>query len=104
MMANWQFWLLTALASICTALIGANMYRFSENRVLQAEVNQRTQFIQQTVPLEGLNREIVGALAQLAVRNQDDQIRSMLASLGISMTETPSAPAAPTGTPAPRKK
>lgn len=93
MLTRWQFWVLTVLALASVTLIGANMWRFSANRQLQAEVTQRAQYIQQTVPLETLNREIVAALAQLAVRNKDDQLRALLTSLGLTVTETPNTPA-----------
>lgn len=91
MLARWQFWVLTLLALLSVALIGANIWRFAGNRQLQAEVTQRAQYVQQTAPLEVLNREIVAALAQLAVRNKDDQIRALLTSLGLTVTETPAA-------------
>lgn len=97
MLARWQFWVLTVLSVSCVALVAANIWRFAENRRQQQEVSQRAQFLQQTVPLETLNREIVAALAQLAVRNKDSNLRAMLASLGLTVTEsneTP-APAAP---------
>lgn len=94
MLSRWQFWVLTLLSLISVALIGTNMWRFAANRQQQAEVTQRAQFVQQTAPLEVLNREIVAALAQLAVRNKDDQLRAMLTSLGLTVTETP--PPAPT--------
>lgn len=96
MLARWQFWVLTLLSLISVALIGTNMWRFAANRQQQAEVNQRAQYVQQTGPLEVLNREIVAALAQLAVRNKDDQLRALLTSLGLTVTETPRAvPPAP---------
>lgn len=96
MLKTWQFWTLTGLSIVTASLIALNMFRFSENRKLQADVNQRAQFIQQTIPLETLSRDIALALAQLGVRNQDDQIRSLLSSLGISVTVNapPPAPAA----------
>lgn len=104
MLSKWQFWLLTVLAAGTVATIAANMVRFADNRRQQAEVAQRAQYIQQTVPLEALSREIVGALAQLSVRNQDDQIRSMLSGLGFKVNET-AAPQQPAQTAAqPRKK
>lgn len=88
MLGRVQFWTLTALAAITAVLIAANMFRFSENRRLQAAVNERGQFIQQTVPLETLSREIALALAQLGVREQDEQINALLSSLGITVTIT----------------
>lgn len=96
MLGRIQFWTLSALAALTALLIAANMFRFSENRRLQAEVNERGQFIQQTVPLEALSREIALALAQLGVREQDEQITALLSSLGITVTVTAPEPAAGT--------
>jgi len=104
MLTRWQFWVLTLLSVVSVVLIGANMWRFAGNRQLQAEVNQRAQFVQQTVPLEALNREIVAALAQLAVRNKDDQLRAMLASMGLTLTESSSTPSPAAASPQPAKK
>jgi hypothetical protein len=91
---NWQFWLLVALASAAAALTGANMWAFSINRQLQADVNERAQYIQQSSQLEQLAREMANALAQLAARNQDEQVRAMLAGLGVTMAVTNALPAA----------
>ena len=76
----------------------ANILLFSQNRERQQEVTSRGQFIQQSVQLEALYREIAKALADLAVRNKDQQLRDMLAAQGISVTVNP-APA-PTVAPA----
>ena len=104
-LTRWQFWLLTILAAATASLVVASMVRFAENRRLQAEVSQRAQFVQQTVPLEALNREIVTALAQLAVRGPDEQIRAMLSSLGISVSENPAVMTpSPAGTASQPKK
>jgi hypothetical protein len=93
----WQFWILTVVAAATAVLVVANMYRFSANRQVQSEVNLRNLFIQQSIPLENLSREIALALAQLGVKSQDDQIRALLNSLGISVqvNTSPAAPAAP---------
>jgi hypothetical protein len=102
MLSKGEFWGLTALAVVIAALIAVNMLLFNENRTRQAEVNQRALFIQQTVPLETLSREIAVALAQLSARTQDEQIRALLGSLGISVTVTaPAAQPAPGPKPAP---
>jgi hypothetical protein len=99
MLSKLEFWILTALAALVAALVAVNMYVFRENRQLQTEVNQRALFIQQTVPLEALSREIAVALAQLGVRSQDAQIQALLSSLGIVVTVKPPPPAP---APAPR--
>ena len=102
MLSKTQFWILTLLAALIAALIAVNMYLFGKNRQVQLEVNQRALFIQQTVPLEALSREIAVALAQLGVRSQDEQIRALLTSLGITVTvNAPSAQPAQQAAPAP---
>lgn len=95
MLKSWQFWILTALAVAQAALMATNMVGFGDNRKLQAEVNQRGQFIQESIRLEQLTREIALALAQLGVRNQDAQIQSMLGSLGITINVNEAQPARP---------
>jgi|MudIll2142460700_1097286.scaffolds.fasta_scaffold920494_1 hypothetical protein len=100
MLSKGEFWVLTILAGIIAALIAVNMYLFGKNREVQTEVNQRALFIQQTGPLEALSREIAVALAQLGTRSQDEQIRALLTSLGITVTVNAPAPQ-PTPAPAP---
>jgi len=105
MLRKWQFWTLTVLASLILVLVAANMWLFLGNRSRQVEINQRQQFIQQSIQLEGLNREIVKALAELSVKNQDEQVKSLLASHGITFTVNPppSTPGGPAES-APAKK
>lgn len=92
MFRNWQYRLLSALGALALALVLANGALFLLNREAQAEVGTRQQFIQQSVQLETLYREIVKALAELAVKNNDSQVMQMLASQGINVSVT--APAA----------
>jgi hypothetical protein len=72
----------------------ANGVLFTQNRSVQAELNARQQYLQQTVGLESLYRDIVKALAELGAKNNDQQLLQILAAQGISVTFTPSAPAA----------
>ena len=97
-----EFWILTALAAIGLLLSIANMILFSQNRAAQAEVTGRAQFIQQAAQLEPLYREMVKALGELAVRNNDTQLRDMLAKQGITVN-LPVAPPALAPAPEPKK-
>jgi uncharacterized membrane protein len=91
-----EFLILTALATIALLLAIANMILFSQNRTAQAEVTQRAQYIQQAAQLEPLYREMVKALGEMTVRNNDTQLRDMLAKQGITVNLAPQpAPAAP---------
>ena len=98
-----EFWILTALAAIGLLLAVANMVMFSQNRASQAEVSGRAQYVQQAAQLEPLYREMVKALGELTVRNNDVQLRDMLAKQGITVSVNPAPLAAP-GPPAAEPK
>ncbi len=85
MLKRHEFWILTAAGGLAIALSLANAYLFTGNRTLQQQANQRAQYIQQSIALEGLYREIVQGLAQRAVSTRDDQIRDLLAGEGITL-------------------
>ena len=90
---------ITLAAALGLVLALANMVLFEKNRTLQAEVSTRAQYIQQSVQLEGLQREIVNAIASLALRNKDDALKTILSQQGITFkaepSESTSSPAAP---------
>jgi hypothetical protein len=97
-----EFWILTVLAVAAVVLAIVNMVMFTQNRAAQAEVGSRAQYIQGAAQVEPLYREMVKALADLAVRNNDTQLRDMLTKQGITLTAAP--PAAPAPAPAPEAK
>ena len=76
------------------------------NRSVQSEVNQRQQFINQSIQLGRVNDALIRALATMAVSNNDDKLRDLLAQSGITINPTTGAPereaapaaAAPTAT------
>ena len=93
MLKTWQFWVLTALALIAGAMAGTNGVLLMVNQKAQAEIAQRSQFIQQSIQLEALFREIVKALADWTARNQDGAVHDLLAAHGINVGENPAPPA-----------
>ena len=92
-MTRWQFWAVSGLGAVALVLTVVNMFLFSTARSLQAEVNARQQFIQQSVQLEVLNRDLINAIAALAVRRQDEQLRGLLAAHGITLSPPTPVPA-----------
>ena len=90
-----QYWTLTTLATCCLALAGGNVALSSSNRGLQSEIGVRQQYVQQSMQLEGLYREITRALAELGARNNDPDVRALLQRHGIAYTVDPPASAAP---------
>ena len=104
-----QFATLTALGVLALALVGANGSLFLANRAAQDEIAARGAMVQQTVPLEALQRDIARTLADLALRSQDRQVLDMLAANNITVTAnaaangSPNAPAAPAAAPTPSR-
>ena len=70
--------ILLGLALPFAGIVAANVSMVALNRATQAEIGERAQFIQQSVALERLNQEIIRALAELAVRNQDKDVTARL--------------------------
>jgi len=93
-MGRVQFWLATAIGALCLLLAAGNITLTTMNRSLQGDIALRQQYVQQSVQLEGLYREIVRALAELGARNNDDAVKSLLARHGISYSVNPTPDAA----------
>jgi hypothetical protein len=102
MLARWQFNALVALGGISLVLTVVNAALFTLNRESQSEIAQRQQFVQQSVGLEGLYREIVKALAELGARTSDRGLLDILAAQGLNVTI--GGPAAQAAASAPARK
>ena len=81
--------LLDVLAVLTLPLVGVNMYLVYTNQTLQREVSERQQFIAQSVQIQQVTRDLASALANLAVKNNDEQIRQLLTSHGVTFSVTP---------------
>ena len=84
MMRRWQN-IITVAAAFGILLLLTNMVLVERTRILQAEVSSRAQYIQQTVQLEGLQRDLLNAVANLSVRNKDDALKAILTDQGITI-------------------
>ena len=84
---------LTPLAGLILILVLVNLLLSLGNQSLRLQVAESQQFITQSIQLEGLHREIVTALATVAVKNNDEQLKNLLASQGISLIDKPRAAA-----------
>ena len=104
-MSKLQYYTVTLIAAACFAAMLASTILGYNNAKARADVNQRQQFVQQSVQLEGLYKEIVRALAEMGARNNDGDVKAMLQKNGITYTANASAPGSPApGTPAPVRK
>jgi len=94
-----QSTLLTVFGALALLLGVANATLATLNRSEQARLLQSQQFVQQTVPLETLYREIAKALAELAVKGNDRDLLALLAAQGINVTVNTPPAAAPKAAP-----
>jgi hypothetical protein len=81
--------ILTALGIVLLVLVLVDILLSLGNQSLRAEVNQRQQFLTQSIQLEGLHREIVTVLATVALKTNNDPLKSLLASQGINLGQPP---------------
>jgi hypothetical protein len=89
---TWVYRLLVALSGITVVLVVAYIVLAQDNRSIQAEVNQRQQFINQSIQLGRINDTLIRALAAAAVDSNDDKLRELLAQNGITINPTTGAP------------
>jgi hypothetical protein len=86
MLKRIEFILLTLAAATFLVIVIANVSVSRASRVMQTQLTEQQQFIATTAQLEVLNRELIRALAELAARNNDEAIRSLLSANGITFT------------------
>jgi hypothetical protein len=86
MLVRWQHHLLSVLAATALLAVVVNVLLFAQVRDAQQALQQRQQFIQQTVPVEALYRDIVKSLAEMAVRDKDKPLLDMLKAQGLTIT------------------
>ena len=89
---GWLYRLLVALSGITLILVVAYIVVIQDNRTVQAAINQRQQFINQSIRLDRIDDALIRALAATAVSNKDDRLRELLAQNGITINPTTGAP------------
>lgn len=99
MLKSYQYWILSLIAALGLLLMITDVVYVRHNQTLRTEVESRAQYIQQSTQLQVLYQDMIKALADLSVRNKDDQLRDLLSKEGINVTINPPAPAAAGGPP-----
>ena len=95
-MTRTQYRVVTAIAAACFLAMLANIGLGLANGAARIDVDQRQQFVQQSIQLESLYKEIVRSLAEMGARNNDGDVKAMLQKHGITYNVTPPAtPVAP---------
>ena len=80
---------LTAWSGLILLLVILNIFLGLGNQSIQAEVGERQQEIAQTIQLEGLNRQLITVLANMALKTNDERLKKLLAEAGINLDVAP---------------
>jgi hypothetical protein len=84
----------TAVGAIALVLMVCNLVLFFRNEALQADVNQRQQYINEGATIARVNEGLVRELMTSAETNNDQALRDVLHQQGINYTVTPNAASA----------
>lgn len=76
------------LSCLVLLLVLVNILLMMGNQSVQTEVGDRQQFISQAIQLENLNRQVVGAMANMALKSNDEQLKKLLMANGIDLDAT----------------
>jgi hypothetical protein len=82
---GWLYWAAVALSGLTFILVLVYIILVQDNRAVQREVNQRQQFITQSIQLGRVNDVLIRGLAAAAVKTNDDKLRELLSRNGITV-------------------
>jgi hypothetical protein len=85
---GWIYWASVALSAAALLFVVLNAILSEGNRSIQVEVNQRQQYINQSIQFGRVNEALIRSLAQTAVSDKDNKLRELLAQQGITINET----------------
>jgi len=74
-----------ALSCLVLLLVLVNILLMMGNQSVQTEVGDRQQFISQAIQLDNLSRQVVGAMANMALKSNDEQLKKLLMANGIDL-------------------
>lgn len=101
---EWLYRVIVGLSGFSLILVVAYIILVQNNRSEQLEVNQRQQFINQSIQLGRINESLIHAITAAAVSNNDDKLRELLTQQGITINAAgepvPSSPPAEKSPPA----
>lgn len=80
---------LSTLSALVLLLVLANVFIAIGNQSIQTDVSERQQVIASTLQLEALNRQLINVLANLALKTNDEQLKAVLATVGINLQAGP---------------
>ena len=98
---EWLYLVTVGLAGFALVLVAAYIFLVQDNRSVQAEVNRRQQYINQSMQLARVSEALIRALAAAAVNDKEDKLRDLLAQSGITINAAGDPERAPPSAPQP---
>lgn len=82
---TWLYRVTVGVSGLAIVLVLVYISLVQDNRAVQAEVNRRQQFINQSIQLGRISDALIRALAAAVVNSKDDKLRDLLAQNGITV-------------------
>jgi predicted Holliday junction resolvase-like endonuclease len=79
----------TIFSCLLLILVLVNILLAYGNQSLQSEVAERQQTIGQAIQLEGLYRQVISVVAEMAVKTNDAQLKELLKASGFAIGPQP---------------
>jgi len=98
------YWGSVIFSALALVLIITDISLSNANRTLQQDVSQRQSLVASGQQLGQLNQNLVQALAEAAYKNNNLELRDLLATQGITLKNSEAAPAAAPATKPTEKK
>jgi hypothetical protein len=76
------------LACLVLLFVLADMLLIIGNQSIQSEVGERQQIIAQAIQLENISRQVVGVLANMALKTNDEPLKKLLAASGVNLEDS----------------
>jgi hypothetical protein len=81
----------TIFSCLLLVLVLVNILFAYGNQSLQSEVAERQQMIAQAIQLEGVYRQVITVIAEMAVKTNDPQLKELLKTSGFALGPQPGA-------------
>jgi hypothetical protein len=90
---QWQFYLLTGISAVALGLVFVTTTLSASIGGMREQLDERQQFINESIVLSNLNVQLAQVLANLSVATNDEELKRVLWNNGISFSTD-----SPTGT------
>ncbi len=81
---QWPYRVLNGLGILVFILVIANIFLIKQNQSVRIEINERQQYINQSIRLSRLNTQLIQSLATTSAQTGDQELRGLLLAHGIT--------------------